>query len=92
MKMMMAPATANELISTPKRERSPSPAKRKATRMANEISATFSGPILAPLLRRSMMMGSEPVMSMMAKSTMNALMISLKLKLISDDFVPQKYN
>ena len=56
------------------------------------MSETFSGPILAPLLRRSMMMGSEPVMSMMAKSTMNALMISLKLKLISDDFVPQKYN
>ena len=54
--------------------------------------ATFQGLILAPLLRRSMMMGREPVMSMMAKSTMNALMISLKLKGMSVVFVPQKYN
>ena len=61
--------------------------------MTNEIRDTFSGPTLAPLLRRSMMMGSDPVISMMAKSTMNALMISLKLKLISLSFlVPQKYN
>ena len=86
MKMMMAPATAKEWMSTPNRESRPSPAKRKATRMTNEMSATFSGTILAPFSLRPMTIGSEPVMSMMANSTMKALMISLKLKCISLSF------
>ena len=78
-KMMKAPATANEAISTWKSLSSISPAKKNAiiSRKARPVAAKVLR--LRPFCLMLMMMGIEPMMSMTANSTMNALAISWKL-------------
>ncbi len=78
--MTSEPATANEDTSMPKRPSMASPKNRKATRMANEIRAACHALTPPRFLFKSTIMGMEPVMSMTANSTTNALAISDRLK------------
>jgi hypothetical protein len=56
--------------------------KRKAIKIRSDVTVTFMDLILTPFDLISTIMGIEPGISMMAKSTMNAARISLKLKCI----------
>ena len=80
MRMMIEPATANDWMSTPKRERSASPRKRKSRKMTVDRTAALPGSTFSPFSLSPIMTGVDPVMSITAKSTMKALRISLMLK------------
>ena len=74
-----APATAKDWISTPNNDRSPSPAKRNATKITNDPTAVWTGCITLPFFFKSIIIGIDPVISMIAKSTIKALTISFML-------------
>lgn len=61
----------------------PSPAKRNVMNITSDIPAAFPALIFCPALFKPMMMGVDPVISITAKSTMNAVNISLILILKS---------
>jgi len=76
------PATAKEDKSTPNKFRIPSPTNRNIARVRNETTATLAGKSPPFFCFKSTITGMEPVMSMIANSTTNALAISFRSKSI----------
>jgi len=78
-KITIAPATANEDIFTPNIASTPSPRKKKPIKRAKEIKEIFRAGTPPGFFWKSMMIGIEPIISMMANKTVKALSISFKL-------------
>ncbi len=85
-KIMNAPAIANDETSIPKTPSNGVPINRKARKMAREVIVTFADLILTPFDLRSTIIGIDPGMSMMAKRTIKAANISLRLRCIDKIF------
>jgi hypothetical protein len=82
-KIINAPAIANDDTSMPKMPRRGLPINKKARKIKSETNVTFAALILPAFDLISIIIGIEPGMSMMAKRTMNAASISIKLKCIA---------
>ena len=74
-KIINEPATANDSMSTLNSRSIASPAKKKASISASEISVAFQAFTGRPCCFRLRNIGVEPSTSITAKSTMNALKI-----------------
>ncbi len=81
------PAIANEEMSTPKIPRRGFPINKKPSIIIKAMIVTFSAFITPVFDLRSSIMGMDPNISIMAKRTMNAAIISTKFTLIIIDSV-----
>lgn len=81
-KITKAPATANDSMSTLNNLRIPSPVNKKATRMKNAIRLARKGLTFFDFNLILRIMGIDPIISIMAKSTMKALVVCIRLKFI----------
>jgi hypothetical protein len=81
-KMMNEPAIAKEETSTPNTPRRGVPMNKNARKMNREVMVTFAGLIFTPFDFMSMIIGIDPGMSIIAKSTINAASISSRLNFI----------
>jgi hypothetical protein len=84
--MMNDPAIAKEETSMPKIPSKGLPINKKANRMKNDTRVTFPDLTLPDLDLIPIMIGIEPGISMMAKRTIKAARISIKLKCIAEYF------
>ena len=75
-----APATAKDEISTPQSDKTRSPTNQNNNNIAKEEKAALPAFIGPDFSFRSMSIGVNPVISIIAKSTINALNASWKLK------------
>jgi hypothetical protein len=82
-KITKEPATAKELTSIPIRFRISSPTNKKATIIQAETTEALPDWICPTLFLREIMIGTLPIISITAKSTILAVTISRKLKLNS---------
>ena len=80
--MINAPATANDCMSTLNNLNTASPENKKPIRISNATPLALNAYTLCPLLLILRIMGIEPKISMMAKSTIKALVICTMLKFI----------
>lgn len=78
-RIIKEPATANEDISTPNRESIISPRNRNTIQIMKEYIVAFGELMFFPLDFKSKIMGTDPVISITANSTIKVLTISLKL-------------
>lgn len=78
-----APASAKEGMSMLNNLNNPSPAKKKAINITRDIPDAWAALTFFPVLLRPMTIGVEPVISIIAKSTMKAVNISFILMLKS---------
>jgi len=78
-KITNEPATAKEETSTLNRRKIPSPAKKKEMSIKKENNEAFAGLNVLFLFFKSMKIGTEPVTSIIANNTINALAKSFKL-------------
>jgi hypothetical protein len=85
-KIMNEPAIANEETSIPKIPRSGLPINKNAKKINEDTIVTFPASILPDFDFMSIMIGIEPVISIIAKRTIKAASISRKLKCIADEF------
>jgi hypothetical protein len=74
------PAIAKDAKSTPKTFNNPSPKNINSTIKKKEIMEAFPACTFLPVEFKSIMIGTAPVMSIMAKRTMKAVKICLKSK------------
>ena len=79
-KITNEPATAKDETSTLKRCKIPSPAKKKPTSIKKEKDEALNGLKVRFLFLKSIKIGIEPVTSIIANNTINALTKSFKLK------------
>ena len=85
------PAIAKEAISVLKSLSRASPAKRNVIKIISEIIVAFPGCTFFPVLLRFTIMGIEPVMSITANSTINAVKISCRFRFSITVFRQLKY-
>jgi hypothetical protein len=80
--MIKEPAIAKDDTSMPKMPRRGLPMNRKASKMKNETSVTLIDLILPDLALISIIIGIDPGISIIAKRTIKAARISIRLKCI----------
>ena len=78
--MIRAPTIANELISNPINSSILSPMKRNVSMIIAEAIEAFSDSIFPNLLRRSKMIGVEPMISIMANNVKKQVNVCWKEK------------
>jgi len=78
-RIIREPATANEDISTPKRESIASPRNRKTIHIIKDVMVALCALMFFPLLFKSKIIGTDPVISITANKTIKELIISLML-------------
>jgi hypothetical protein len=81
--IMNEPAIANDDTSMPKIPRRGLPINKNARKIPNETRVTLPALTFPDFDFISIMIGIEPVMSIIAKRTMKAASISIKLKCIA---------
>lgn len=84
--MMNEPAMANDETSIPKIPSSGLPISRNASKIKKETRVTFADLIPPDLDLRSIIIGIDPGISIMANRTINAASISIRLKCIGVNF------
>jgi hypothetical protein len=80
--MIKEPAIAKDETSMPKMPSRGLPMNRKASKMKNETSVTLIDLILPDLALISIIIGIDPGISIIAKRTIKAARISIRLKCI----------
>jgi hypothetical protein len=91
-KMINEPAMANDETSMPKMLKRGLPIIRNESKITKEAIVTFIGLIMPDLDLMSIIIGIAPGMSIIAKSTMNAASISMKLIFMIKIFDKDKTN
>jgi hypothetical protein len=81
-KMIKEPAMANDDTSIPKIPRRGLPINKKARKIRNETTVTLSGFITPDFDLISIIIGMDPGISIIAKSTIKAAIISIRFKCI----------
>jgi hypothetical protein len=91
-KIMKEPAMAKEETSIPKIPRRGLPIKRNAMKIPSETMVTLPALTFPDFDFISIMIGIEPVISIIAKRTIKAASISIKLKCITGEFAAKIRN
>ena len=86
------PAIANEETSIPKMPSNGLPINKNASKIKKETSVTLKDLITPDFDLMSMIMGIDPGISIMAKSTMKAARISIRIKMHIKKFLQRSKN
>jgi hypothetical protein len=90
-KMIKEPAIANDDTSIPKMPSNGLPMNKNASNIKNETNVTLADLISPDLALISIIIGIDPGMSMIAKRTIKAARISIRLKCIVKNFCKDKH-